>query len=91
MLINSRSAFVLNHNSFVYDFIVLIWQMKRILNRAAARAKIYLISLAAGVYDYLPGGGGAGGLLYKSEHTLTLSRGSVSVVVGKGGNGGTLV
>jgi hypothetical protein len=34
------------------------------------------------------GGGGAGGLLYKTGYPLTLSGGSVSVVVGAGGEGG---
>ncbi|MDR1148075.1 MAG: hypothetical protein LBK66_05530, partial [Spirochaetaceae bacterium] len=37
-----------------------------------------------------PGGGGAGGLLYKTGQTLTLTAGSVSVMVGAGGAGGQL-
>jgi hypothetical protein len=38
--------------------------------------------------DYA-GGGGAGGLLYEPKATLSLQSGSVAVVVGKGGEGGS--
>jgi hypothetical protein len=41
------------------------------------------------VSDYA-GGGGAGGLLYETGYSLTLPGGSVSVVVGAGGNGGAV-
>jgi hypothetical protein len=36
-----------------------------------------------------PGGGGADGLLYKTNQTLALTEGSVGVTVGQGGAGGT--
>jgi hypothetical protein len=39
--------------------------------------------------DY-PGGGGAGGLLYRTGETLPLTNGAVKVSVGKGGEGGAL-